>query len=211
MTEAVVILWTGVAVGVVGLAATASNGVALMLRRIRVLAEAAQRWIEHRLARIFPSRRRDATARPPTAISSAISSASGVFTTMTRRQADATVEVQLDVLWKNFESLQSRLQHLEEQTQSHHSALSASLDALTTEVRESLSKLTARLDEEASDAARTDARGLGPVAFGFVMVAVPDHLASVSLFGAFFTVAALIVTAATVKAVFPGMLRTSTP
>ena len=35
VTEAGVILWIGVAVGLVGLAATASNGVALILRAIR--------------------------------------------------------------------------------------------------------------------------------------------------------------------------------
>jgi hypothetical protein len=102
---------------------------------------------------------------------------------------DAPIEVQLDAFRRAIESIYSRMDHFERQSLSRDSALEASLDALTSEVR-GISTLTRRLDDEASAAARTDARGLGPVAFGFVMVAAPDHLASVSLFGAFFTDAA---------------------
>jgi hypothetical protein len=72
-----------------------------------------------------------------------------------------------------------------------------------------MSTLTKRLDDESSDSAHTDARGLGPVAFGFVMVVVPNQLASVSLFGAFFTAVAILVTVATANLVFPGVLRSS--
>ena len=144
------------------------------------------------------------------AVSSGLAVDATAFGTVTA-PPDAPIEVQLDAFRRAIESIYSRMDHFERQSLSRDSALEASLDALTSEVREGISTLTRRLDDEASAAARPDARGLGPVAFGFVMVAVPDHLASVSLFGASFTDAALIVTAATALAVFPGVLRSSAP
>src|ERR1035437_5145548 len=209
VTETDIILWTGVSVGLVGLAATASNGVALILRRIRQGAATARRWIDHQLTRIFPSRRKHVTVVPLTATAAATVSVSAMAYVTVTPPPDAPIELQLDAIRRNFDALQGRLQRLEEQSQSRHSALSSSLDALTSEVREGLATLISRLDVEASDTARTDARGLGPVAFGFVMVAVPNQLASVPLFGAFFTVAALFVTAAITRLVFPGVLRSS--
>lgn len=205
------ILWIGVAVGLVGLAATAANGIALIVRRIRQGTVDARRWIDHRLALLFPSRRKSVTVTPLTATAVGTATVSATAYGMMTPPADAPIEVQLEAMRNNLGTLERRLQRLEEQSRSQHSALSSTLDSLSNEVQDGLSTLTRRLDDEAGNAAQTDARGLGPVAFGFVMVAVPNQLASVSLFGALFTAVALFVTAGTANLVFPGVSRSSRP
>ena len=182
MTEADVILWTGVGVGLVGLAATASNGMALILRRIRRGAAPGKRWIDRQLTSLFPSRRKEVTGSPLAGTLSLAMGFTGSLSMWVTPPPDAPVQVQLDAIRANLDVLQKRIQDLGQQSQSRHSALSSRLDALADEVRGGFSTVASRLDDEASDAARTDARGLGPVAFGFVMVAVPHPLASISLF-----------------------------
>jgi hypothetical protein len=209
VTEAAAILWIGVSVGLIGLAATASNGVTLILQGIRRVVATARRWIDHQLARIFPSRRKHVAVVPMTATVAATASVSATAYATVIPPPDAPVEVQLEVMRGNFDTLQRRVQRLEEDSRSRHSDLSSSIAALTSDVRDGLSTLAGRLDREASAAARTDARGLGPVAFGFVMVAVPSQLASAPLFGAIFAAAAIFVTAVTMRTVFPGVLRSS--
>lgn len=205
------ILWTGVVVGLVGLAATASNGVALMLRRLRQWAAAARRWIDHQLARVFPSRRRDVTVVPLTASAHAVAHVTGsAFGTM-KAPPGAPVDQRLDVLERAIDLVNTRITQVEQDARSRHSELSGKHDALTTEVRESITTLARRLDDESTDAARTDARGLWPVAFGFVLVAVPSQLAHFSGVGAAVTAAALIVTAAVGQMIFPDVLRRSAP
>lgn len=205
MTEAGVILWIGVAVGLIGLGATAANGTALILRRLRQGAATAKRWTDGQLARVFPSRRKEVSVQAASATVTAQGSPVLLgFGTMVPPK-DAPVEQQLEAIRSNAESLQRRVEYLEQQSQSRHSALVSGLG----EIREGLTAVTGRLNEEATNSALTDARGLWPLAFGFVMVAVPNQLASASLFGAFIAAAAIAVTGWTVQTVGPGVLRTS--
>ena len=209
VTEAGVILWIGVAVGLVGLAATASNGVALILRAIRAQLLQLKTRTRHQLARIFPSLRQSVTVMPLVATAVASANLVGVLTGTVTPPPDAPIEVQIEAIRNAIEALQQRQEQHERQHRERHDALSGRVDALSSEARDGLAALTKRLDYEESAAATADARGLGPVAFGFVMVAVPDHLASVSGIGAAFTAAALFTTAWTMQKVLPGLLKAS--
>jgi hypothetical protein len=105
VTEADVVLWTGVAVGLIGLAATASNGVSLMLLRIREGVATARRWIDHQLAQIFLSRRKNVIVVPLAATAVATSSFSGALYATVTPPPDAPIGVQLDAIRSNMGAL----------------------------------------------------------------------------------------------------------
>jgi hypothetical protein len=197
VTEAAVILWTGVAVGLVGLAATASNGLALLIRGLRERITVVWRWRRKAAPVVLVADPDGAFGRERTF---------AAFPTLIP-PPDASVEMQLDAIRANYDSLQERVRHLEGETRSRHESVAGSVAA----IHSNLSTLTTRIDREQINAALVDARGFGPLAFGFVMTAVPHPLASVSLFGALFTAAALVVTAGVGSLVFPNMLRASAP
>ena len=182
------ILWTGVAVGLLGLAATASNGVTLLLRSFRTTVRAAiQRLRPKRKPKIHYVYSSDGGTGSDSAVAIVIPAAE-----------TASVE-------KRLGSLEARVGRLETETQAHQKAVAGSVAAMSSNV----ASLSTRVNRGEIDAALADARGLGPVAFGFVMTAVAHQLASLALFGAFFTVAALFVTARVGWLVFPSIIRES--
>jgi hypothetical protein len=99
------------------------------------------------------------------------------------------------------------LRHLEQETRTRQDAVAGRVAAIST----NLSDLSSQFSHEKVESALADVRGISPVAFGFVMTAVPYQLECVSLFGALFTGAALVVTAGVGSLVFPNMLRASAP
>lgn len=194
MIEAAVILWIGLAVGIVGLATTAPNGVALIIRNIR-------RRIEERVAQLFPSRRTHTNAYAEAADTAAASDSAVAYVKRGVAE-DASIEELVEVIGENLQALQDRVEQYEKDSLARHTALAQSVDALRTQLTDRITNLTTRLDEEASNAARTDARGLLPVAFGLVMVTVPSQLAHWSLLGALVSATAMVFTVGTAQKVF---------
>ncbi len=205
MSEADAILWLGLLVGLAGLATTAANGVALFIKEQLV---PAKRRVAQGLARTLG--RPGPTVRTITGIAKVGVSALSATASGTRTvSSDAPVQEQLDAIRYNLASLTDRVGELAKTSQERHGEVSQRVDSVTAELRENIGILTTRMNAEERDRARTDARGLWPVAFGFVMVAIPAKLASVSGLGATVTLAALFVTAAVARTVFEETLDRS--
>ena len=124
--EAAVILWIGLAVGIVGLATTAPNGVALIIRNIR-------RRIEERVAQLFPSRRTHTNAYAEAADTAAASDSAVAYVKRGVAE-DASIEELVEVIGENLQALQDRVEQYEKDSLARHTALAQSVDALRTQL-----------------------------------------------------------------------------
>jgi deoxyribodipyrimidine photolyase len=101
-----------------------------------------------------------------------------VSATVTRAwDADATVEAKFNVVRREIADLRQELEEDKSQLAAWRSDLAQRIDAVDSKLRDATSALIRRLDKEAHEAARIDARGLPLIGLGIVLAGVPDGLA----------------------------------
>ena len=183
LTEADVIRWVGIILGVIGTVVAASNGAVWISSRFVVHLSALLRWLRFHLARWLPFLRRSALVVPLTATVTASSEGSAVLTVARLWDPNAPAELKVDVLHEHIEKLERQIDEIQKHLSERHARLDQKVDALTGKLQKETFALRRRLDNEQQEAARVDARGLPLIGLGVVLSSVPDGLAQVAAVG----------------------------
>ena len=173
-SEADVIRWVGVAVSVVGAIIAAPGGTRLVLSEGRA-------WVGSSLVSIRSKLSWLPFLRETRHLTAAIGGRSGlsgplVRTTHAAWDKEAPIAEKVEALHRHVDQLQLGLDQLREDASALRSSLAQQIASVDLELKGTIVGVTNRLDREAKEAARIDARGLPLIGLGIVLTGLPDGL-----------------------------------
>jgi hypothetical protein len=188
VTEADVIRWAGVSVGVFGALIVAPTGVLLVLQDARALVLAVWSAIRNAWDRFILRKKKPAPAVYATGgVAAAKATVGGALVV---RHHGAPVDEQLRLLWDEVDRLGGLIRKVDEGSKGRDEAAAAMIGRESDARRRLRAELAARHERDERQSARVNARGLPLIGLGIVMTGIPDGLATWAWVGWLFIAAA---------------------